>query len=766
MLGRTIMLRSLWVLAAVGIGLGGSPATPAAAACVGDCDGSGDVTVDELVTMVNIALGSAPLVGLYRRRCRQQRRSHHRRNHRGGEQRPDQLPGADGDGDAGSRHPRPRVTSVTHTVVVGPNGETHVQPAELDDPCGRYGAVDLVEQRPQRRQRQQTARPTTSSVHRATAAAPTAPLSARRERRTVTRSLRRARIPYFCSQHCGLGMAGTITVEPPAFAPAPLIKYVDPFIGSGGVGFGFGSAVPGAVAPFGMVRLWPGHHQGLVSRSIFTITVAITTMTEPSSAFPICISTAPERRATAIFGHAGAGIYAQQDHARRLPLQIFQEHGGRVTRLLLGTPEQRQHSGRADQHRPRRRAPLHLPNAAGASGAAVVIDAGHMIDTPATNIELTIDPDGRTVVGHHRADGGLSGGFDLYWVIAFDRPLKGYGGWSGQDVLANATSITSPSGGGGAYLEFDVPDGGVVNLRVGLSMVDLDGAKNNLAAEAPDFDFDAIRARTEARWESMLGRVKVVDSDPKHSAYVLYRRLPRADHADDLQRRRRPLSRLRPSDPPGRRFPILFRPVAVGHLPHAAPLVDPGLSRGAAGYHHLALEDVRARRLPADLAGVAAGHGNDDRRQRRAGDRRFLRQGAQGLRHGGGVHGGHALRPRAEPARLDLPGTPPHRGLSGARVRTDGGRRLRGLDDPRIRRLGRRVEPIRQSVRAAMPTPPSSPVAPELPQRLGPRNEILPHQTSRRLLQDALQSESSGVSTIARPPRGSISGTCRTIRKA
>ena len=61
-------------------------------------------------------------------------------------------------------------------------------------------------------------------------------------------------------------------------------------------------------------------------------------------------------------------------------------------------------------------------------------------------------------------------------------------------MLANATSITSPTGGGGAYLEFDVPDGGVVNLRVGLSMVDLDGAKNNLATEAPDFDFDAVRA--------------------------------------------------------------------------------------------------------------------------------------------------------------------------------------------------------------------------------------------------------------------------------
>ncbi|HEX7410270.1 MAG TPA: hypothetical protein VF515_21830 [Candidatus Binatia bacterium] len=30
--------------------------------CVGDCDGNGSVTVDEILTMVNIVLGDAPLL--------------------------------------------------------------------------------------------------------------------------------------------------------------------------------------------------------------------------------------------------------------------------------------------------------------------------------------------------------------------------------------------------------------------------------------------------------------------------------------------------------------------------------------------------------------------------------------------------------------------------------------------------------------------------------------------------------------------------------
>jgi hypothetical protein len=35
--------------------------TPEAAPCLGDCDGSGDVTIEEITTMVNIALGSEAL---------------------------------------------------------------------------------------------------------------------------------------------------------------------------------------------------------------------------------------------------------------------------------------------------------------------------------------------------------------------------------------------------------------------------------------------------------------------------------------------------------------------------------------------------------------------------------------------------------------------------------------------------------------------------------------------------------------------------------
>ena len=44
-------------------------------------------------------------------------------------------------------------------------------------------------------------------------------------------------------------------------------QYVDPFIGTGGVGFGIGSINPGAQAPFGALRLGPDTSLGLGTHS-------------------------------------------------------------------------------------------------------------------------------------------------------------------------------------------------------------------------------------------------------------------------------------------------------------------------------------------------------------------------------------------------------------------------------------------------------------------------------------------------------------------
>jgi len=305
----------------------------------------------------------------------------------------------------------------------------------------------------------------------------------------------------------------------PEWAPAPYVQYVDPFIGSGGFAFGYGAALTGAVAPFGMVRLAPDttaplhfdfHH---FSGYYYDDTII------RGFSHVHFHGTGAHGYGNLLFmpvpGFTNAKI---TERGYRSPFSKDSEiatPGYYSARLTNGDIlAELTTTGRVGMHR--------YTFDAGGAGAAVVIDAGHRLaEGKAQNIEMTIDPVARTIVGSHRSVGGLSRDFDLYWAIAFDQPLSGYGTWAGSTVHDDATTLSAPSGGGGAYLEFDVPDGGVVQFRVGLSMVDVDGALNNLQSEAPDFAFDRIRTETEARWESLLSRVKVEESDPR-SLRMLY----------------------------------------------------------------------------------------------------------------------------------------------------------------------------------------------------------------------------------------------------
>lgn len=311
---------------------------------------------------------------------------------------------------------------------------------------------------------------------------------------------------------CGDDDGGTTAVEP-SWVAAPYVDQVDPFVGSGGRGFGYGSTVVGAVAPFGMVRLSPDtmlasgavpfhhfsgyHYDDTMIRGFSHLHFHGTGAQGYGNLLmmPVAGFTPAKMRAA---GYRSP--FAKSSEVAKPGYYSARLGNGDILAELTTT-------GRVGVHR------YTFPQ--GSSGAAVILDAGYMIhDTIARDIRLTIDPNRRTLIGTHRADGGLSGPFTLYWHIEFDQPLKAYGTWRGSELANGATTLDAPEGGGGAYLEFDITDGGVVQFRVGLSMVDAAGATSNLQSEAPTFDFDAIRTQTAARWDEMLGRIKIAEEDP------------------------------------------------------------------------------------------------------------------------------------------------------------------------------------------------------------------------------------------------------------
>lgn len=57
-------------------------------------------------------------------------------------------------------------------------------------------------------------------------------------------------------------------------------------------------------------------------------------------------------------------------------------------------------------------------------------------------------------------------------------------------------------------------DSSVVLVKVGISAVSIDGARKNLEAEVPGWDFDAVRKQAEESWDKELGRIQVQGGTP------------------------------------------------------------------------------------------------------------------------------------------------------------------------------------------------------------------------------------------------------------
>ncbi len=291
-------------------------------------------------------------------------------------------------------------------------------------------------------------------------------------------------------------------------AEAPLIRYVDPRIGTGGDGFGTGSAFPGPQRPFGLAR--PG---------------ADTT----------------NSRGDAV-GYAHCAGYAYFDTHVSGFSQLHVHGTGIVDYGALGfmpvvgmTPEKTRQRGRlaAFQHARETARPSYyrvvfdgsevatevtatdhvalyrVTFPRGADGS-VLFDVGHALtDVRVTDGGVEIDRATSELRGRVHLEGSYSdriGGVDAYWVARLSRPISRAATWSDGSLDASGAAHTGASVG--AYVPIDTSADATVTVAIGLSLTDLEHARANLAAEAADLDFDRVRREGEAQWESLLGRVQ------------------------------------------------------------------------------------------------------------------------------------------------------------------------------------------------------------------------------------------------------------------
>lgn len=293
----------------------------------------------------------------------------------------------------------------------------------------------------------------------------------------------------------------------PITATAPFTRFVDPRIGTGGVGFGTGSAFPGPQRPFGMARPGPDTMQD-----------------GPGQPFAHCAGYAyadgyiygfsqTRMHGTGIVDYGTVGLMPTIGMAadkipaagHKAAFSHADEHtspGRYDVKLADGTKVELT----ATDH-----VSLHRYTFEPTTEATVLVDVGHALpNVTITDGHVELLPDGRTIAGFAHFAGGYSdrfGGMPVHFVARFDRPFAARGVWKGGALVEGAES--QDGGDVGAWATFDATTTPTVGVAIGISFVDGAHALANLEAEAPTFDFDAAASAAEAAWEQALARVEL-----------------------------------------------------------------------------------------------------------------------------------------------------------------------------------------------------------------------------------------------------------------
>ncbi|HEV2695224.1 MAG TPA: GH92 family glycosyl hydrolase [Verrucomicrobiae bacterium] len=140
--------------------------------------------------------------------------------------------------------------------------------------------------------------------------------------------------------------------------------------------------------------------------------------------------------------------------------------------------------------------------------AHVVVDLQHGVGNDVNEAQLTIE-NNFTASGYRKSSGW--GGSKIYFfVMEFSRPFDSSGvAQADKDVAGQQTTGKETKG----HFDFKTKAGEQILVRVGLSTVSVDGARKNLHAEIPRWNFDAVAKAAGKQWEKALSVVAVKTPD-------------------------------------------------------------------------------------------------------------------------------------------------------------------------------------------------------------------------------------------------------------
>lgn len=290
-----------------------------------------------------------------------------------------------------------------------------------------------------------------------------------------------------------------------------LLKYVDPFIGTGFHGHTF----PGPSLPYGMVQLSPdtklngwdassGYHYS--DSTIFGFSHTHLSGTGIGDMGDVLLlpftglvqeSAGREKLPAARFSHEG-------EHAS--PGYYSVEFDNFEVKSELTTSE---------------RVGMHRYSYSQGSEKRLLVDIGHILqrswghENVYNQLEVV---DNRTLRGLKHST-GWSFDHKTFFHMEFSSPF------SMELAVADGQISDQENNHGGqdvwAILSFEnLQDGEALLAKVSISPVDEEGARLNLKSEIPHWDFEKIRSEAENRWREALGKIRI--NTPQDEQYTIF----------------------------------------------------------------------------------------------------------------------------------------------------------------------------------------------------------------------------------------------------
>ena len=283
---------------------------------------------------------------------------------------------------------------------------------------------------------------------------------------------------------------------PISAAPPSPVESVNPFVGTDA----HGHTYPGATVPFGMVQLSPDtntdgwdscsgyHYSGTAIRGFSHTHLTGTGCGDLGDV--LLMPTVgdvrldnPESRFSHAHEHASPGYY-----------RVFLDDP-QVTAELTATA----------------RAGFHKYTFPASDSAHIVLDLVHGIGNSVYEGGLTVEgPD--TISGYRKTHGWA---YDraVYFVMQFSRPFDSVG--IEQDGSRLASDTRAARGQRiKAFVSYKTTANEAILVKVGISGTGIDGARKNLLAEIPGWDFAGTRAAAARQWNQALGAVEIETPDP------------------------------------------------------------------------------------------------------------------------------------------------------------------------------------------------------------------------------------------------------------